>query len=58
MDSYTAWFDSVNQYHGADASDGLSFSIRVDGIFSDSFRSMIPFPPTNRAAAPSIWASM
>lgn len=58
VDSYSAWFDSVNQYHGADASEGLSFSIRVDGIFSDDFRSKIPFPPTNRAAAPSIWAGL
>jgi hypothetical protein len=57
IESYSAWFDTVNQYHGADASHGLSFSIRVDGIFSDEFRSRIPFPPTNRSAAPAIWAS-
>ena len=54
--SYSAWFDSVNQFHGADASKGLSFSIRVDGIFSETLRSKIPFPATNRSAAPSIWA--
>ena len=58
VDSHSAWFDSVNQFHGADASKGLSFSIRVDGIFSDDFRSKIPFPPTNRSAAPSIWAQI
>ena len=54
--SHSAWFDSVNQYHGADASGGLSFSIRIDGVFSDKFRSRIPFPETGRASAPSLWA--
>lgn len=53
---HAAWFDTVNQFHGADASGGLSFSIRVDGVFSDAFRSQIPFPSENRAAAPSLWA--
>ena len=53
---HAAWFDTVNQFHGADASGGLSFSIRVDGVFSDEFRSRIPFPERNRAAAPSLWA--
>jgi hypothetical protein len=56
VQSHSAWFDSVNQYHGADASEGLSFSIRVDGIFSDELRAKIPFPKSNRSAAPSIWA--
>lgn len=54
---HAAWFDTVNQFHGADASGELSFSIRVDGVFSDAFRSQIPFPAENRAAAPSLWAS-
>jgi hypothetical protein len=54
--SHAAWFDTVNQYHGADASGGLSFSIRVDGVFTDEFRSRIPFPEQARAAAPSVWA--
>jgi hypothetical protein len=54
--SHAAWFDTVNQYHGADAANGLSFSIRVDGLFSDEFRSRIPFPAQNRAAAASLWA--
>lgn len=57
VQSHSAWFDSVNQYHGADASEGLSFSIRVDGIFADELRDRIPFPERNRSAAPSIWAS-
>jgi hypothetical protein len=55
---HAAWFDTVNQFHGADASGGLSFSIRVDGVFNDDFRSRIPFPETNRAAAPSLWANV
>ncbi|HVF95311.1 MAG TPA: hypothetical protein VM900_13440 [Sphingomonas sp.] len=57
VEGYAAWFDTVNQFHGADASGKLSFSIRVDGVFSDSFRSRIPFPHENRAAAASIWAN-
>ena len=54
---HSAWFDTVNQFHGADPSDGLAFSIRVDGIFTDAFRRQIPFPAQNRAAAPSLWAA-
>ena len=53
---HSAWFDTVNQFHGADASGELSFSIRVDGVFDDAFRSLVPFPMLNRACAPSIWA--
>ena len=56
VDSHTAWFDTVNQYHGAEPGDGLTFSIRVDGVFSDAFRRQIPFPATNRSAAPALWA--
>jgi hypothetical protein len=56
VDSHTAWFDTVNQFHGAEASDGLTFSIRVDGVFSDDFRRQIPFPATNRSSAPALWA--
>jgi hypothetical protein len=56
VSSHSAWFDTVNQYHGADATGGLSFSIRVDGVFTDEFRSRIPFPARNRSAAPSLWA--
>ena len=56
VDSYTAWFDTVNQYHGSDACDGLAFSIRVDGIFTDEFRKRIPVAEKNRAATPALWA--
>ena len=58
VESYTAWFDAVNQFHGTDAVEGLSFSIRVDGIFSDEFRKLIPTPAFNRASTPSLWASV
>lgn len=57
VEGHAAWFDTVNQFHGADASGELSFSIRVDGVFDDAFRQLIPFPAENRAAAPSIWAA-
>ena len=56
VDSYTAWFDSVNQFHGCDAADGLTFSIRVDGVFTDEFRKQISKPTANRASTPSLWA--
>jgi hypothetical protein len=56
--SHAAWFDTVNQFHGADASVGLSFSIRVDGIFDDRLRSRIPFSTSNRAASPALWAAV
>lgn len=55
---YSAWFDSVNQFHGSDACEGLSFSIRVDGHFTDEFRRQIPFPARNLASAPALWASL
>jgi hypothetical protein len=55
--SYSAWFDTVNQFHGSSAADGLAFSIRVDGIFTDELRAMIPRPPFNAASTPSYWAS-
>lgn len=58
VEGYTAWFDSVNQFHGTEAVDGLSFSIRVDGVFSDEFRRQIPTPASNRASTPSLWASV
>jgi hypothetical protein len=53
--SHAAWFDTVNQYHGADGTGGLSFSIRVDGRFSANFRRLITFPEGNRAAAAAHW---
>ena len=54
--SHSAWFDTVNQFHGADASGGLSFSIRVDGRFSDALRRRIPYPASVRSSAPALWA--
>lgn len=56
VDSYSAWFDSVNQFHGSDAQEGLSFSIRVDGHFTDAFKKRIPVPKTNLASTPALWA--
>lgn len=56
VESYSAWFDSVNQFHGCDAQEGLSFSIRVDGIFTDEFRKQIPTPASNPASRPALWA--
>ncbi|HEX8288393.1 MAG TPA: hypothetical protein VF556_10375 [Pyrinomonadaceae bacterium] len=56
VESYSAWFDSVNQYHGSDPIDGLSFSIRVDGHFTDEFKASIPKPSINLASTPSYWA--
>jgi hypothetical protein len=58
VQSHSAWFDTVNQFHGADATGSLSFSIRVDGRFNEEFRQRIPFDARNRAAAPSRLASV
>ena len=58
VESYSAWFDAVNQFHGSDSIDGLSFSIRVDGVFSDELRARIPKPATNPASTPAFWASV
>ncbi len=55
--SYSAWFDTVNQFHGADACEGLAFSVRVDGRFTDEFRKLIPRPAVNPASAPALWAA-
>lgn len=57
ISSYSAWFDTVNQFHGGEGVDGLSFSIRVDGEFTDEFRALIPSPPFNKASTPAYWAS-
>jgi hypothetical protein len=57
VESYTAWFDTVNQFHGSPAAEGLAFSIRVDGIFTDELKSSIPKPAYNAASTPSYWAS-
>jgi hypothetical protein len=56
--SHSAWFDTVNQFHGSDAAEGLSFSIRVDGHFTDEFRRKIPRPPANPASTPALWACL
>jgi len=56
--SYSAWFDTVNQFHGSDAAAGLSFSVRVDGVFSPDFRKQIPIPSKNLASTPALWASL
>jgi len=57
IEGHTAWFDTVNQYHGSDAGEGLTFSIRVDGRFTDEIRGPIPFDRANSAATPAIWAA-
>jgi hypothetical protein len=57
VESYSAWFDTVNQFHGADAGEGLTFSVRVDGRFTDEFRKLIPSPAVNPASAPALWAA-
>ena len=56
VDSHSAWFDSVNQFHGGDETGELAISIRVDGHFSDDFKAQIPVPEYNRASTPSLWA--
>jgi hypothetical protein len=57
VQSYSAWFDTVNQFHGSDAALGLCFSIRVDGIFNSNLRKRIPRHSTNFAATPALWAN-
>ncbi len=56
VESHSAWFDSVNQFHGGDATGELAISIRVDGKFSDDFKAQIPVPEYNLASTPSLWA--
>jgi hypothetical protein len=56
VESYSAWFDAVNQYHGSEAAKGLSFSIRVDGTFTDEFKKQIPKPEYNLASMPALWS--
>jgi hypothetical protein len=48
----------VNQFHGTDPGEGLTFSIRVDGMFTDEFRKRIPVPASNLASMPALWASL
>ena len=56
--SYSAWFDTVNQFHGSDSTGKLAISIRVDGIFSDEFRAQIPIPECNPASTAALWACL
>lgn len=58
VDGYSAWFDSVNQFHGSESTDKLAFSIRVDGRFTEEFRKRIPRPEYNAASTPSLWARL
>ena len=58
VDSYSAWFDTVNQFHGSDGGEGLTFSIRVDGTFTDDFMRLVPRPAVNPASTPALWASL
>jgi hypothetical protein len=58
VESYSAWFDSVNQFHGVDAAEGLSFSFRIDGVFTDEFKAKIPKPEFNQASTPALWACL
>lgn len=57
VEGYSAWFDTVNQYHGSDAGEGLTFSLRVDGHFTAELRSRIPFYRADLAASPAICAA-
>jgi len=54
---FSAWFDTVNQYHGSDAAEGLTFSVRVDGRFTEEFRQQIPYSAENMASTPSVWSA-
>lgn len=56
VEGFTAWFDTVNQYHGSDPGPGLTFSIRVDGRFTKDFKEQIPYSTDNPASTPAIWA--
>lgn len=58
IEGYSAWFDTVNQYHGCNSFTGISFSVRVDGKFTDEFRAKIPKPEFNLASTPSYWTAM
>ena len=58
VESYSAWFDTVNQFHGSDAKAGLSFSLRVDGVFTDDFKKQFPKPEYNLASTPALWACL
>ena len=52
---HSAWFDTVNQYHGADGTGELSWSIRIDGRFTDAFRAQMPDPGESPASSAALW---
>ena len=52
---HSAWFDTVNQYHGADGTGELSWSIRVDGRFTDAFRAQMPEASERPASSAALW---
>ncbi|NIR50926.1 hypothetical protein GWO43_20095 [candidate division KSB1 bacterium] len=58
VESYSAWFDTVNQFHGSDKTGKLAISIRVDGHFSDEFRAKVPTPECNPASTAALWACL
>ena len=55
VELYSAWFDTINQFRGADAAPGLSISIRIDGKFTDEFRARVPSPTFNAASTSALW---
>jgi hypothetical protein len=57
VDGHSAWFDTVNQYHGGDPTGELAWSIRVDGRFSEDFRNRIPASPGKSASRAALWAA-
>jgi hypothetical protein len=58
VECYSAWFDTVNQFHGTDVSRGLSFSIRVDGLFTEELSNRIPTAVGNPASRAALWACL
>jgi hypothetical protein len=56
VEGYAAWFDTVNQYHGADAAPDLAWSLRVDGRFNDALRTVMPQAAANPASRAALWA--
>jgi hypothetical protein len=54
---HSAWFDTVNQYHGGDATGELAWSIRVDGHFTDDFRALMPSASGHESSRAALWAT-
>ncbi len=55
VEGCTTWFDEADQYYGSDAGPGLTFSIRVDGRFTEVLKKQIPYSTDNPASTPAIW---